>query len=262
MSTLQLTSIALLGLALLCFPSPCVLPPLPSGEPSMSSWTSRTRWSARTRRAAVVGCGVCATSMLLDLWPWWVALPTGLCGGLFTLKFPERRSSADRATDRFRLAVRADLLAACLDAGMPVGAALLAVSEAGPDSRVGPAAEVTGSGAGGPHDDPMMLLDAVGALLMLGADTETAWRSAQRHPELAGLAAAAKRSAVAGAGFADAVREHAVALRAAGADAAERTAGRAGVAMTAPLGLCFLPAFLCLGLAPVVVGLLSTLDIF
>ncbi len=108
----------------------------------------------------------------------------------------------------------------------------------------------------------MMLLDAVGALLMLGADTETAWKSAQRHPELAGLAAAAKRSAVAGASFADAVREHAVALRAAAADAAERTAGRAGVAMTAPLGLCFLPAFLCLGLAPVVAGLLSTLDIF
>jgi hypothetical protein len=32
--------------------------------------------------------------------------------------------------------------------------------------------------------------------------------------------------------------------------------------MTAPLGLCFLPAFLCLGLAPVVVGLLSTLHLF
>ena len=32
--------------------------------------------------------------------------------------------------------------------------------------------------------------------------------------------------------------------------------------MTAPLGLCFLPAFLCLGLAPVVVGLLASLHLF
>jgi len=32
--------------------------------------------------------------------------------------------------------------------------------------------------------------------------------------------------------------------------------------MTAPLGLCFLPAFLFVGLAPVVVGLLGRLDIF
>ena len=36
----------------------------------------------------------------------------------------------------------------------------------------------------------------------------------------------------------------------------------AGVLMTAPLGVCFLPAFLCLGLAPVVLGLLGQLDIF
>jgi pilus assembly protein TadC len=41
-----------------------------------------------------------------------------------------------------------------------------------------------------------------------------------------------------------------------------RAAGRAGVLMTAPLGICFLPAFLCLGLAPVVVGLLGQLEIF
>ena len=40
-----------------------------------------------------------------------------------------------------------------------------------------------------------------------------------------------------------------------------RAAGRAGVLMTAPLGVCFLPAFLCLGLAPVVLGLLGHLTI-
>ncbi|SLJ82662.1 putative alanine-rich membrane protein [Mycobacteroides abscessus subsp. abscessus] len=38
-------------------------------------------------------------------------------------------------------------------------------------------------------------------------------------------------------------------------DAAAARAERAGVLISGPLGLCFLPAFLCLGIVPVVVGL-------
>ena len=41
-------------------------------------------------------------------------------------------------------------------------------------------------------------------------------------------------------------------------DAARRAAERAGVAISGPLGLCFLPAFICLGIVPVVVGLASS----
>ncbi|NJA60175.1 translation initiation factor IF-2, partial [Streptomyces sp. NEAU-H3] len=41
-----------------------------------------------------------------------------------------------------------------------------------------------------------------------------------------------------------------------GATAAAR---RAGVLVTAPLGLCFLPAFLILGVAPVLLGLAGEL---
>ena len=43
--------------------------------------------------------------------------------------------------------------------------------------------------------------------------------------------------------------------RAALTDVAEARAQRAAVLITAPLGLCFLPAFLVLGVAPVVIGL-------
>ena len=42
---------------------------------------------------------------------------------------------------------------------------------------------------------------------------------------------------------------------------AEATAQRAGVLITVPLGLCFLPAFFCLGIAPVVAGLASQLSL-
>jgi hypothetical protein len=38
-------------------------------------------------------------------------------------------------------------------------------------------------------------------------------------------------------------------------DTAQARAQRAGVLVAGPLGLCFLPAFLVLGIAPVVIGL-------
>ena len=42
------------------------------------------------------------------------------------------------------------------------------------------------------------------------------------------------------------------------ADAAVERAERAGVRISGPLGLCFPPAFICLGIAPVVIGLASS----
>ena len=39
------------------------------------------------------------------------------------------------------------------------------------------------------------------------------------------------------------------------AHTAAAAAERAGVLIAGPLGLCFLPAFVCLGIAPVVAGL-------
>ena len=42
------------------------------------------------------------------------------------------------------------------------------------------------------------------------------------------------------------------------ASSVEARAERAGVLVTGPLGLCFLPAFICLGIVPVVVGLASS----
>ena len=41
--------------------------------------------------------------------------------------------------------------------------------------------------------------------------------------------------------------------------AAERAAGRLSVALAVPLGLCSLPAFICLGIVPIIISLLPTL---
>lgn len=215
--------------------------------------TRHTAMDAKQRRAVLVAVAVSAVALLGDWWPWWASGAVAVAAGAATLPIPVRPTGADRTADRRIFAVHADLLAACLDAGMPIGAALLAV-----DSTRRPAVSQR------THDppDPLAPLDEVAALLMLGADPVRAWASVQQDSELASLAAAASRSSAGGTTLSDAVREHALAMRAAIAADAERSSGRAGVAMTAPLGLCFLPAFLCLGLAPVVVGLLSTLHLF
>ncbi len=54
---------------------------------------------------------------------------------------------------------------------------------------------------------------------------------------------------------ADGIVELAVQVRHDAAQAAAAAAERAGVLIAGPLGLCFLPAFLCVGIVPLVVGL-------
>jgi len=67
--------------------------------------------------------------------------------------------------------------------------------------------------------------------------------------------ASAARSAGTGAALARVARTECARLRAELTDAAQARAQRAAVLITGPLGLCFLPAFLVLGIAPVVIGL-------
>jgi pilus assembly protein TadC len=136
-----------------------------------------------------------------------------------------------------------DLLATALEAGLPMAQAISAVTEV-------------------EQAFPADLLREVATLLALGAPPDEAWRPFAVRSELAAVAAAAVRSAIGGARVADAARETAQQLRDAARASAERAAARAGVAMTAPLALCFLPAFLCLGLIPVVIGLVSGLHLF
>lgn len=129
----------------------------------------------------------------------------------------------------FERAAALDLLAACLKAGLPVPTAIRAVGIAE--------------------------LSRTAELLVLGADPVAAWGPALDRPETAALARAARRTARSGAALARQAAELAERTRAGAVDQAEARAQRAAVAVAAPLALCFLPAFLCLGVLPVVLGL-------
>lgn len=78
-------------------------------------------------------------------------------------------------------------------------------------------------------------------------------------PQTDALLRLARRSACSGAALAEAVAELATQCRHDAAQTASAAAERAGVLIAGPLGLCFLPAFVCLGIIPTVAGLAATL---
>jgi pilus assembly protein TadC len=130
-----------------------------------------------------------------------------------------------------------DLLAVCLAAGVPVAAAVAAVGGAVPDP-VG------------------RELTSVAALLRLGAEPRTAWIAVPG--ELAALGRVLVRAGESGSAVTAALRALAAEGRATARARTEAAVRRAGVWVLAPLGLCFLPAFLCLGVVPLVLGIAGT----
>lgn len=141
--------------------------------------------------------------------------------------------------DPLAVAASLDLLGACLRAGLPVSAAITAMASTAPK----------------PMADS---LRRVADLLALGADPETAWSEAALDPDTEALARMARRSARSGSSLSSSMAELAERSRGDAEDLAAAAAERAGVLISGPLGLCFLPAFIALGIVPVVIGLATT----
>lgn len=94
----------------------------------------------------------------------------------------------------------------------------------------------------------------VAALLAVGAGA-SAWRHLVDDPAFGPIARQAVQQTRAGFALAEGARNHAVRLRRRAADASRAASERILVALAAPLTLCFLPAFVALGLLPLVMGL-------
>lgn len=139
-----------------------------------------------------------------------------------------------------QLPLAADLLASCISAG------------AGPRE----AAEAVGESMAGPVGER---LARTAAEILLGGEPAEAWGRFGEIPGAAPLARCLERASSTGAPAAEPVSRIADEMRAERASAAVARAQRAAVLITAPVGLCFLPAFLAVGVAPVVIGLASGL---
>ncbi|GGT38325.1 type II secretion system F family protein [Streptomyces purpureus] len=161
----------------------------------------------------------------------------GLIAGGGARYWQRRRPAAPAGVgERDQLPLAADLLAACVTAG------------AGPRE----AAEAVGESLGGPVGER---LAHTAAELRLGGEPAEVWRRFGGIPGAESLARCLERAGSSGAPAAEPVARIAAELRAAHAREAATRAQRAQVLITAPVGLCFLPAFLAIGVAPGVIGL-------
>ncbi|MFD7546057.1 type II secretion system F family protein [Streptomyces sp. NPDC059578] len=138
------------------------------------------------------------------------------------------------------LPLAADLLAACVAAGAQPVVAARAVGE----SLGGPVGSALSRGAGE---------------VRLGARPTDAWRELAALPDGRALALLLARAGESGAPAAVPVARYAAEVRARWARVQTARARRAGVLITAPVGLCFLPAFVVIGVLPVVIGLAGRL---
>lgn len=167
-----------------------------------------------------------------------LALPAGF-GGWWLARGLVRHGKAE--INRPATALVLELIAAALAAGLPVPAAIDAVDR-------------SLSGCPEPWPSTIEPFRLVGRLLLLGGEPEQTWAEFNSRPGLAAVAAAGRRCAHSGARLAGALTAVAAELRADEQTAALRHARRLAVWTLLPLGCCFLPAFVCLGVVPVVIG--------
>lgn len=130
-----------------------------------------------------------------------------------------------------------DLLAVCLGAGLPLRGALRVVAEV---------------------SDPATrdLLEGVWNQIDLGIDEARAWRSLGEADAYRGVARDLARSLDAGTGLVELLGKRAVEARAAHATTLRSRARRVSVTGVLPMVVCYLPAFLLVGVVPIIASAL------
>lgn len=263
-----------------CWPSFPSLPRRVRDDPFAVVWSSVRFGRPNVPEAAWALCGGIAAA-------WFVGgsaeLPAGLLGAAGILAWLSRRRMKDVLREQARLAARipplADLFAAALAAGLqPAQAALIVARAFSGDSPVGGGARGGGRGGGvsgardsapsGPSSRRAQLsgipllaarFEDAGCAVLAGARPEAAWSSLATEETIAPLAAAVIRAGRTGAPAAETVGRAARELRETAADALSAEVRAVGVRATAPLVVCFLPAFVFLGVLPTALGLLPHL---
>ena len=189
----------------------------------------------RSRRwpvpVAAAGLGLSVTVHAL---PWWL-LP--VAGALMLLTVRGRRQPEVAPAE---LALAVDLMASCLRAGSTIAAATsAATAAAGPVLRA--------------------WLATVTAHLGAGCDPAEAWSPWLADARLAPVARVFVRSAGSGAAPAAELTRIAARIRAAEVADVQRRLAQVSVWIVLPMGVCFLPAFVLVGVVPLVLGLLHGL---
>jgi len=186
------------------------------------------------RRPIAVAAALSVVGFLLIGGPWWLAAILALMGCAGS----RARTVPGPGPDE--VAVTADLMAACLNAGAPIADALAAaLVAAGPWLRA--------------RGEPVV------ASLRSGSPPDGAWQDWLDDLRLAPLARTCIRTSGSGAGAAAELIRVAARMRAAAQAARQHRVARASIWIVLPLGSCFLPAFVAVGVVPLVISLIERL---
>jgi Flp pilus assembly protein TadB len=137
-----------------------------------------------------------------------------------------------------------------LTAGLPHAVDLMAAS-LGAGQAPATAVELVALAVAGPLREELLL---VATRLRLGTDPTDVWAELAAHPQLGRLGRCVARSAESGTAVADAMERLAQDLRRDARAVVEERARGVGVRAALPLGVCLLPAFLLVGVVPLVAG--------
>lgn len=191
--------------------------------------------------------GLSATGLgfaLALLFGGWLGVVLGVLGAAVASEVVSRMEPAARGRRRAQLSadlpLAAELLAACLRAGRP------------PDRAV----EVVSHAIDGPLGAELAF---VAETLRLGADADVAWSRFLNEPGLERFGRSMVRAWRGGAPLADILDRLADDARRACRTDADRRARAVGVKAALPLGVCFLPAFLLIGVIPLVAATITDL---
>lgn len=192
-----------------------------------------------------------STAVGLAIWVFvggWLGGVLGAVAAALAFRVLGSLAAPDQAAAEDQLAAQAadmaDMLGACVASGAPLARATAQVALA----IEAPAQE---------------LLAEAAARQALGAHPGVAWAQLSQHESTAPIARAIIRSLESGAPMADALTSCASELRDIRRARIEAMAQSVAVKSVGPLGLCFLPAFLLIGVVPLVAGLIEeSIDLF
>lgn len=199
--------------------------PLPS-RPGAPPWSQR----------AIVGASVAVIlALVVDGPAGWIAGVAVGAAAAFGLGWAAPRPDWSALADELPDAL--DFLAVCLEAGLPTAHAVVEVAKVSPPA--------TGE-----------LLHQVAAQLELGRAGPAAWESLRGHPVWGPTAVDVGRAERTGTALAGVLRDRADDARQEARDRAARRARTVGVRSVLPLMACFLPAFMAIGVVPIIASLM------
>jgi Flp pilus assembly protein TadB len=211
------------------------LPPSPR-RPSREVPDREPGSDLRLLRSVVTGSVGLGVAVLLG-GPIGVVVAVPLAATAWWLTGRMEPPAARRRRQRVEAAVphAVDLMAACLAAGLS------------PATAVGQVRDVVDESLG-------QELGGLARRLELGVDPATVWRELAGHPQLGGVGRTMSRAVESGASVADAMQRLADDLRGRSRARVESRARAVGVKAALPLGGCLLPAFVLVGVVPLVAG--------